>query len=48
MVSYLNCKTCEVTTDRAVFRAWLRAGYEVEVWRDDKRVMVFRDLGLYL
>lgn len=48
MVSYLNCKTCEVTTDRARFRAWLRAGYEVEVWRDDKRVMVFHDLGLYL
>ena len=48
MISYLNCKTCEVTTDKARFRTWLRAGYQVEVWRDDRRVMVFNDLGLYL
>jgi len=43
MVSYLNCKTCEVTTDRAKFRAWIRAGFRVEVWRNDKCVMVFHE-----
>lgn len=47
MVSYLNCKTCEVATDRAKFRAWLRAGYRVEVWKDDRMIMAFCDLGIY-
>lgn len=48
MVSYLNCKTCEITTDKARFRRWIRHGYQVEVWKNDRVVMVFNDLGLYI
>lgn len=47
-VSYLNRKTCEVTRDKAVFRRWIRHGYAVEVWRNDRVIMVFNDLGLYM
>lgn len=46
--TYLNTRTGESTTDRAVFRKWLHAGYQIEVRRNGRLVITFNDLGLYL
>lgn len=39
MITYYNCNTYQVTTYRGKCRQWIRAGYHVEVRRDDKCVL---------